>query len=141
MAAERGEEVARQAVGLKLASAIVPPGRQTRSSSRAAARWSGANITPNADVTTSKRAVGERQRLGVGLDPVELDPARVGRGAPAARFSGVRSEATTSAPASAARTATLPVPAATSSTRMPGPMPAASTTTGPTSQTSCVAKR
>jgi hypothetical protein len=33
-----------------------PPGRTTRSSSLAARAWSGANITPNVDSTTSKLA-------------------------------------------------------------------------------------
>ena len=41
-------------------------------------------------------AVAERQRLGVGLDPLELDAARCApRARPASKFSGVRSEATT----------------------------------------------
>ena len=44
--------------GVQLASAIVPPGRQTRSSSAAACSWSGANIEPKTDVTASKEASG-----------------------------------------------------------------------------------
>ena len=47
----------------------------------------------------------------------------------------------TLAPASAARIATFPEPAATSSTRCPGAIPHASTITGPTSQTVAFAKR
>ena len=43
-------------VGVQFASAIRPPGRVTRASSRAAASWSGANITPQVDETASKLA-------------------------------------------------------------------------------------
>jgi hypothetical protein len=35
---------------------IRPPGRQTRSSSAAVRSWSGANIAPQVDRTTSKEA-------------------------------------------------------------------------------------
>ena len=44
--------------GVQLASAIVPPGLQTRSSSAAACAWSGANIEPNTEVTASKEPSG-----------------------------------------------------------------------------------
>ena len=54
--------------GVQLASAIVPPGRQTRSSSAAACAWSGANIEPKTDVTASNDASGNGQRLGVALE-------------------------------------------------------------------------
>ena len=50
---------------------------------------------------------------------------------PASSRSGVRSLAVTSAPARAAGIAALPVPAATSSTRAPGPIPHACTSRGP----------
>jgi hypothetical protein len=62
--------------------------------------------------------IGEGKRLRGCLDPLEIDTCVV-RGAPrpASKFSGVRSDATTVAPACAARMATFPVPAATSSTR------------------------
>ena len=39
--------------GVQLASAIVPPGRTTRSSSAAERSWSGANITPTTENTAS----------------------------------------------------------------------------------------
>ena len=42
--------------GVHAATAIVPPGRVTRSSSAAVAAWSGANIEPNTDVTRSNSA-------------------------------------------------------------------------------------
>ena len=40
--------------GVQLIIPIVPPGRQTRTSSSAAAWWCGANIAPTQDMTTSK---------------------------------------------------------------------------------------
>ena len=42
--------------GVQFASPIRPPGRVTRASSAAAASWSGANMTPNVELTTSKLA-------------------------------------------------------------------------------------
>ena len=78
-------------------------------------------------------AVGERQRLGVGLPPVQPRPPPRGLPRPASSSSGVRSQATTLAPASAAGIAALPDPAATSSTRSPGRISQASTRTGPSS--------
>ncbi len=42
--------------GVQLAMPMRPPGRTTRSISRAALAWSGANITPKVDSTTSKLA-------------------------------------------------------------------------------------
>ena len=47
-----------------------PAGRHTRTSSSAARWWCGANMTPTQESTTSKLAVGVRQRLGVALLPV-----------------------------------------------------------------------
>ena len=40
--------------GVQLSSAIVPPGRQTRTSSAAVRSWSGTNIEPRQESTTSK---------------------------------------------------------------------------------------
>ena len=40
--------------GVQLARPILPPGRQTRTSSAAARSWSGVNITPKVETTTSK---------------------------------------------------------------------------------------
>ncbi len=124
---------------MKLAITIVPPGRQTRCSSRATACWSAAKIAPNAEVTTSNSPSANGSASASASTHSTDRPPAARR--PASRLSGVRSEATTSAPASAARSATLPVPAATSSTRMPGRTPAASISTGPTLHTSWVANR
>jgi hypothetical protein len=44
--------------GVQLISPILPPGRQTRSSSSALRRWSGTNIAPTQDSTTSKERSG-----------------------------------------------------------------------------------
>ena len=63
--------------GVQLRRPIVPPGRQTRTSSSAASWWCGANITPIADMTTSKDSSSNGQVLGVGLDPVELEALRL----------------------------------------------------------------
>ena len=60
----------------------MPPGRQTRSSSAAAWAWSGANIEPKTDMTASNEASGERERLGVSLQ--QLDVEALGGRAPAA---------------------------------------------------------
>jgi hypothetical protein len=53
---------ARPPVGVQFASAIRPPGFVTRASSRALASWSGANITPHVDDTTSNVASGSASR-------------------------------------------------------------------------------
>ena len=50
--------------GVQAVRPMRPPGRQTRSSSAAARDWSGANITPNVDRTTSKVASGNYLAFG-----------------------------------------------------------------------------
>src|SRR4051812_29864257 len=45
--------------GVQLASAIRPPGLQTRASSDAALAWSGANIDPKIEVTASNEPSGK----------------------------------------------------------------------------------
>ena len=75
--------------------------------------------------------VAEGQVLRVGLDPVQPGPCASARARPASSSSGVRSLAVTSAPARAAAIDALPVPAPTSRTRIPGPMPHACTSRGP----------
>ena len=59
-----------------------PPGDDAEAPAGLAARgrspprrvaWSGANMQPKVETTTSKRAVLERQVLGVALDPLDLD--------------------------------------------------------------------
>ena len=44
--------------GVQLSRPMVPPGRQTRTSSSAPAWWCGANMTPTQDRTVSKDASG-----------------------------------------------------------------------------------
>ena len=58
-------------------------------------------------------------------------PAAAARCCPASSSSGVRSLAVTFAPRRAAGSEAFPVPAATSSTRAPAPIPLASTSRGP----------
>ena len=65
--------------GVQLARPILPPERQTRSSSAAALSWFGVNITPKVETTTSKLAIGERQRLGVGLLEFDRQPSASAR--------------------------------------------------------------
>ena len=64
--------------GVQLARPILPPGLQTRISSAAARSWSGVNITPKVETTTSKLPSGERQRLRVGLAERDVEPLGVG---------------------------------------------------------------
>jgi hypothetical protein len=120
---------------VKFAIPIVPPGRQTRSSSAAVARWSGAKIAPNADVTPSNSASPNGSACASATTRSSSAPAAAASTRPAVKCSGVMSLATTSAPACAARIATFLVPHATSSTRRPGPIAQASTSTRPTSRT------
>ena len=120
---------------------IVPAGRQTRSISSATVWWSGANMAPADEVTTSKLA-SSNGSFSASPSTHSIDrPSDSASRLPAARLSGVMSSATTSAPRSAAEIATLPVPAATSSTLCPLEIPLASTRTGPSSQNSSFANR
>ena len=114
------------ASGVKFIIPMTPPGRQTRRSSLAVASWFGANIAPKHEVTTSNSASAKGSDFRIALDPVERDAASRAARRPASKCSGVRSDATTLAPACAARMATLPVPAATSRTRWPAVTPHAS---------------
>ena len=70
--------------GVQLTRPIRPPGRTTRTSSSALAWWCGANMMPTHESADVELAVVERQRLGVGLLPGELDVRRLG--VPAARL-------------------------------------------------------
>ena len=117
--------------GVQLSSPIVPPGRQTRTSSSAASWWWGANIAPIEEITTSKDSSSKGRCSASASTHSSSTPAASARCAPASSSSGVRSLAVTSAPAWAAGIEALPVPAATSRTRMPGPMPHAATSRGP----------
>lgn len=92
---------------------IRPPARYTRASSAAACSWLGANITPKLDVTTSKLS------SSYGSSSASAKPKLIGKDSSAASFfavstnTGEKSDAVTTAPARAARTATAPVPVAT----------------------------
>ena len=68
--------------GVQLARPIVPPGRQTRSSSRGRLRVIGGEHGAEDRRDGIERAVGERQRLGVAFQ--ELDREAFGLGAAAA---------------------------------------------------------
>ena len=68
--------------------------------------------------------VFEGKRLGVALDPFDVDSGGAGCVAACIEVLRVRSDATTEAPVKAARMAMLPVPAATSRTRWPREIPA-----------------
>ena len=110
---------------------MVPPGRQTRTSWSATSWWCGANIAPIEDITTSKDSSSNGRFSASASTHSSSTPAALARSRPASNSSGVRSLAVTSAPFSAATIEALPVPAATSRTFRPGPMPAASTSRGP----------
>jgi hypothetical protein len=76
--------------------------------------------------------VAERQMLGVCFDPLEVEPG--GLGLLATGFEQLRRQVGSRdlrAARSAAGSAAFPVPAATSSTLIPGPIPQASTSRGP----------
>ena len=62
--------------GVQLASAIVPPGRVTRSSSAATRSWSGANIEPKTDVTASNEASANGSASASPSDELDRQPLR-----------------------------------------------------------------
>ncbi len=117
--------------GVQLNSPIVPPGRQTRTSSSATSWWWGANIAPIEDMTTSNDPSSNGRLSASASTHSRVSPSASARVRPASRSSGVRSLAVTFAPACAAGIDALPVPAATSRTSIPGPIPQASTRRGP----------
>ena len=68
--------------GVQFSIPIVPPGRQTRTSSSATSWWWGANIAPIDDMTTSNDSSSNGRFSASACDPLELEPARL-RAAPA----------------------------------------------------------
>ncbi len=54
---------------------MVPPGRVTRTISSALSWWCGANMTPTQDSTAFELVVVERERLRIGLAPIQRHPA------------------------------------------------------------------
>ena len=121
--------------GVQLSSAIVPPGRHTRTSSSAATWWYGANITPIADITTSNEASANGRLSASATTQSSSSPAASARRRPSSSSSGVRSLAVTFAPRAAAGMAALPVPAATSRTRVPSAIGQAAASRCPTGTT------
>ena len=103
----------------------------TRTSSSAAAWWWGANITPIDDITTSNDPSANGRCSASASAHSSSRPSASARRRPASSSSGVRSLAVTRAPRAAAGREALPVPAATSSTRVPSAMGHASTSRGP----------
>ena len=118
--------------GVQLSSPIVPPGRQTRTSSSAAAWWWGANIAPIDDMTTSNDSSSKGRFSASASTHSSSTP--VGLGARAAGLEQLGRQVAggdVARRSAAAGIEALPVPAATSRTRMPGPIPHASTSRGP----------
>ena len=86
--------------GVQLASPIVAPGRETRTSSAAAASWCGANITPTQDMTTSNEPSAKGRASASPCRQSSSTPAASAVRRPASSSSGARSLATTRAPSS-----------------------------------------
>src|SRR5437763_792894 len=104
--------------GVQLIMAMVPPGRHTRRISSAVCWWCGANMAPTTERTTSNSPSRNGSASTSASTHSRRTPAAVAARSPAARSSGVRSEATTVAPVRAAGIDALPEPAATSSTEL-----------------------
>ena len=114
--------------GVQDSSPSVPPTSHTRTSSPAASAWWGANITPIADITTSKDSSANGSASASASTQFEVE-----RRAPAAGLQQLGREVGGGhvGAARAAGIEALPVPAATSSTRVPYPIAHASTRRGP----------
>ena len=106
--------------GVQLSRPMRPSVRHTRSSSSAATWWCGANMTPMHDMTTSNEPSSKGSASASASCQV-IGSRSPTAARPASSRAGVRSVATTSAPVSAAGIEALPLPAAMSSTRSPGP--------------------
>ena len=117
--------------GVQAIRPIRPPDRVTRTSSSAAGWWCGANITPTQEVVTSKVSSAYGNASASPVSQTISNPSAGDSRRPVSTSSGVRSDAVTRAPARAAGRATLPDPAATSSSRSPDSTPTASTRVGP----------
>ena len=95
---------------------IRPPWRVTRTSSAAVRSWSGANIAPNTEVTTSNKP-GSNGALGVALPELGLDDLGSGTLAGVVEQRGDVVHPDDLAAMPGRREAALPDPVATSSTR------------------------
>ena len=125
--------------GVQLISPIRPPGRTTRTSSSAACWWCGANMMPTHEMAASNSPSAYGRCSASATSQRSATPAAAAAWRPVSISSGVRSLATTSAPAWAAGIDALPEPAAMSRTCSPGPMPVASTSVGPSAAITSVA--
>ena len=115
--------------GVHIAATIRPPGAQTRTSSRAAPSWSGANAWPNVDNTRSKRPSSTGRSAASASTQSTSTPASSARRRAGSKCSGATSNPVTRAPHSAAGIATVPpLPQPTSATSMPACTPARSRT-------------
>ena len=103
------------------------PGRQTRASSDATARWSGAKIAPTDDVTMSKLSSGYGRASASPTSNVTSAPRSAACLRAVSTRAGERSAPVTVAPVAAAMKASSPVPQPTSSQSRPGAPPTAST--------------
>ena len=106
---------------------FVPPELTTRNSSVAAICGRGANMAPKVEAATSNRPSSKGRSSASASSHSMSRPSAADRCWPNSTIRGVRSEATTRAPRRAAARARFPVPAATSSTSIPGSTPQAST--------------
>ena len=103
------------------AAPIVPPGRQTRTSSSATSWWCGANIAPIEDITTSKDSSSNGRFSASASTQSSSTPSASRAGAAGVEQLGREVAGGHRARrAAAAGIEALPVPAATSRTRMPG---------------------
>ena len=116
-----------------------PPGFSTRTSSSAVFRWSGANMQPNTEVTTSKLSSSKGRSMASPSIQSISTPASFAFALPASISSGVMSSPVVFAPVFAAGMVALPEPHATSSTSSSPVTRARSTTSGPTLAITCMA--
>ena len=84
--------------GVQLIIPMVPPGRHTRTSSSAVRWWSGANIAPTQDSTTSNASASNGSASASASTHSSSTPAAAAARRPASNSSGVRSEAMTVGP-------------------------------------------
>ena len=122
--AARGAPVARKMSpimlsGVQLTRPMRPPDLQTRSNSFAVRSWSGANMAPNVDRTTSKLSSSNGRAWQSATLVVSGSSSTTARAAAWASSSGTKSVAITSPNRRAAASEAAPLPAATSSTRSP----------------------
>ncbi len=120
--------------GFHAATPIRPPGFSTRAISPAARLWSGANMQPKVETTTSKLWSSNGISWASPSTNSSSTPASPARRRASSNSSGVMSRPVTSPPATAAGIAALPVPQATSRTRSPSLTPTRETRSPPTDQ-------